>query len=119
MAQRQQLGDDVLFLQTQLPATFARHFDEDYELKSGTETVRLAVVSLYNKVLSLDLASLGFPLFFFLLSVVTSAIACWLTLAHAQREDVQISRDEVVNEAIQAQLDYWIRAADDGSGDNS
>jgi hypothetical protein len=119
LAQRQQLGDDVLFLQQHLPAAFARHFDDDYELKSGTEIVRLAVVSLYQKVLSLDLASLGFPLFFFLLSVVTSGIACWLTLAHAQRQDVQMSRDELVNEAIQAQVEAWIRAADDGSGENS
>ncbi|WP_159790376.1 hypothetical protein [Sodalinema gerasimenkoae] len=119
LAQRQQLGDDVLFLQQHLPGAFARHFDDDYELKSGTEIVRLAVVSLYQKVLSLDVASLGFPLFFFLLSVVTSGIACWLTLAHAQRQDVQISRDEWVSEAIQAQVEAWIRAADDGSGENS
>ena len=77
------------------------------------------MVSLYQKVLSLDVASLGFPLFFFLLSVVTSGIACWLTLAHAQRQDVQMSRDELVSEAIQAQVEAWIRAADDGSGENS
>ncbi|MFZ1029227.1 MAG: hypothetical protein WAN66_23740 [Limnoraphis robusta] len=113
LAKRQQLGDDVLFLQAEMPQLFALHFESNYELRSGTETVRLAALNLYNKVMQGDLAGLGFPLFFTLLSVITSGAACWLTLAHAQREDVAMSRDEAVGEAINAHLEYLIRAADE------
>ncbi|MEA5523304.1 hypothetical protein [Limnoraphis robusta] len=113
LAKRQQLGDDVLFLQAEMPQLFALNFESNYELRSGTETVRLAALNLYNKLIQGDLAGLGFPLLFMFLSVITSGVACGLTLAHAQREDVAMSRDEAVGEAINAHLEYLIRAADE------
>jgi hypothetical protein len=113
LAKRQLIGDDVLFLQAEMPQLFALHFESNYELRAGTETVRLAALNLYNKLMQGDLAGLGFPLFFMLLSVITSGVACGLTLAHAQREDVAMSRDEEVGEAINAHLEYLIRAADE------
>jgi hypothetical protein len=115
LARRQQVGDDVLFLEQEMPQLFARHFNEGYELRSGTETIRLAMVNLYYKLLRGDVAGLGFPLFFMVLSVVTSGAACWLTLAHARREDTQMSRNDAVGEAINAYLDDLIRAANDES----
>ncbi len=113
LAKRQQLGDDVLFLQAEMPQLFALNFQANYELRSGTETVRLAALNLYNKLIQGDLAGLGFPLLFMFLSVITSGVACGLSLAHAQREDVAMSRDEAVGEAINAHLEYLIRAADE------
>lgn len=115
LVRRQQVGDDVLFLEQEMSQLFARHFNENYELRSGTETIRLAMVNLYDKLLRGDIAGLGFPLFFMVLSVVTSGAACWLTLAHARREDTQMSRNDAVGEAINSYLDDLIRAASDES----
>ncbi len=113
LAKRQELGDDVLFLQDQMPQLFARHFDENYELRSGTETIRLAALNLSDKLMGLDIAGLGFPLLFLVLSVVSSGVACWMTLAHAKREDTAMSRDDAVGEALIAYLEDLIRAAED------
>jgi hypothetical protein len=113
LARRQQIGDDVLFLEQEMPQLFARHFNENYELHSGTETIRLAAINLYNKLMHFDLAGLGFPLFFLILSMATSGAACWLVLAHARREDTEMSRNDAVGEAVSAYLDDLIRAASD------
>lgn len=112
LAKRHELGDDVLFLQQQMPQLFARHFDENYELRSGTETIRLAMVNLHNKLTQGDIAGLGFPLFFLLLSVISSGVACWMTLGHAEREDTKMSRNDAVGEALNGYLEYLIQAAD-------
>jgi hypothetical protein len=117
LAKRGQIGDDVLFLQQELPQLFQRHFNDSYQLTSGTETVRLAALNLYDKLKTGDVAGLGFPMFFALLSVVTSGAACLLTLTHAQREDVAMSRDAAVGEAIDAYFEYLIAAADDGESE--
>ncbi len=113
LAKRQELGDDVLFLQQQMPQLFARHFDENYELRSGTETIRLAALNLHHKLMRSDIAGLGFPLFFLVLSVITSGAACCMTLAHAEREDTAMSRDDAVGEGVVAYLEDLIRAAGD------
>ncbi|AFY82707.1 hypothetical protein [Oscillatoria acuminata] len=112
LAKRHELGDDVLFLQQQMPELFARHFDENYDLRSGTETIRLAMVNLHHKLTQGDIAGLGFPLFFLILSVVSSGGACWMTLAYAHRKDTEQSRNDAVGEAIIAYLEELIRAAD-------
>ena len=118
LAKRGQIGDDVLFVEQELPQMFQRHFNDSYQLTSGTETVRLAALNLYDKLKTGDVAGLGFPMFFALLSVVTSGAACLLTLTHAQREDVAMSRDAAVGEAIDAYLEYLIAAADDGESES-
>ena len=113
LAKRHELGDDVLFLAKEMPELFERHFDENYDLRSGTETIRLAAVNLNHKVMQGDIAGLGFPLFFLVLSVVTSGVACWLTIAHALREDTAMSRNDAVGAAINAYLEDLSWAGDD------
>ncbi len=108
LANRQEVGDDVLFLKQQMPELFARHFDDNYELRSGTETIRLATLNLNNKMKQGDIAGLGFPLFFLVLSVITSGAACCLTVTHAQREDTAMSHDDAVGEALIAYLEDLI-----------
>lgn len=112
LAKRNQIGDDVLFLAQEMPQLFARHFDENYQLISGTEIIRLAMLNLTDKVMRFDIAGLGISLGWMVVSVVSSAAACWMTLAHARREDVIMSRDDAVGEAIEAYLEYLIHAAD-------
>lgn len=112
LALRQELGDDVLFLEQYMPELFDRHFEENYQLRSGTETIRLAALNLNDKMMRLDFAGLGFPLFFLVLSVITSGAACCMSLAHARREDFAMSRDDAVGEAIEAYFEYLIRATD-------
>lgn len=115
LAKRHELGDDVLFLEQEMPELFHRNFNDNYELRSGTETIRLAMLNLAEKAMRFDLAGLGFPLGFLVLSVISSAAACWMTFAHSRREDVAISRNDAIGEAIEAYLEDLIQAADSGS----
>ncbi|AMW27890.1 hypothetical protein [Arthrospira platensis] len=112
LAKRHQIGDDVLFVAQQMPQLFDRHFDDNYQLISGTEIIRLAMLNLTYKVMRFDIAGLGISLGWMVLSVVSSTAACWMTLAHARREDVIMSRDDAVGEAIEAYLEYLISGAD-------
>jgi hypothetical protein len=114
---RQTLGNDPLFLQQEMPNLFNQHFEPDFQLKSGIETIRLATLNLMEKVTIGDIAGVGFPVFFLLLSMITSTAACLMTLGHALREDTRMSRDEVVGQAISTYLDQLRRHADDGEED--
>jgi hypothetical protein len=104
-AKQIELGNDILFLKQELPALYSLHFDATGELRSGVDAVRLATLNFFDKFAKGDFAGLGFPLFFLCLSMITSAGACLMTIAHAQREDTQMSRDETVGEAISGWLE--------------
>jgi ascorbate-specific PTS system EIIC-type component UlaA len=101
---RSQMGNDVAFLKQEMPVLYQRHFTEDGKIASGVEAARLAIFNFTNKFQQQDWAGLGFPLFFLLLSLVTSGMAMALTVAHAYREDTQQSfHDEVA-----AARDAWL-----------
>lgn len=70
------------------------------------------MLNLNYKVRRSDIAGLGISLGWMVLSVVSSVAACWMTFAHARREDVIMSRDDAVGEAIEAYLEYLISGAD-------
>ncbi len=104
LAVRVRIGNDIVFLQKEIPAVYAEHFTTNGEIKSGVEAVRLATQNFFGKLKGGDLEGLGFSLFFFCLSVITSSVACFMTIAHAQREDTQKSR----NEAVEQERDRWL-----------
>lgn len=110
---RQAINDAVAFLQKELPDLFNQHFNEDYNIKSGTELIRLATLNVWTKTNAGDWAGLGFPIFWLALSLVTSTAACCLTIAHARREDVEVSRDPKVGEAISQYLYDLVDATQD------
>jgi single-stranded DNA-specific DHH superfamily exonuclease len=87
-----------------MPQVYRLNFTEEDQIASGVEAVRLATQNFFGKLLTGQLASLGFSLFFFSLSVITSAAAVLMTLRYAQRDDVQMSWNEEVKE----QRDRWL-----------
>ena len=83
-----------------MPELYQQHFDANGQLISGIEATRLALESTTLKLMTGQWNALGFSLFFFLVSVVTSAGACSLAIAHSFREDTQLSFDESLQIAM-------------------
>lgn len=103
---RLQMGNDLEFLKQKMPLLYQQHFTPAGEMASGIEATRMAILSCTNKLLSGDIAGMGFPLFMLLLSVITSGYACAMTIALAFREDTQKS----FSDAVKHQRDFWLEA---------
>lgn len=103
---RNKLGNDVVFLKQEMPLVYQQHFTEDGNMRSGTEAARIAILSSWVKISTGDVGGWGFPLFFLLLSLITSGAACYITIAHTHRYDTQLS----FNEAIATQRDRWLES---------
>lgn len=101
---RSTMGNDVAFLKQEMPLLYQQDFTPSGEIASGTEATRIAILSLWKKLQSGDLAGLGFPLFMLVLSAITSGFACTMTIAFAAREDAQKS----FNDAVKLQRDFWL-----------
>lgn len=77
-----------------LPELYSQNFDESGEVRSGTETARIAIEITYSKLMKGELMQLGFSLLIFSISVITSAASVLMVVSHNKREDVQMSFDE-------------------------
>lgn len=76
-----------------LPDLYNQHFDEQGYMKSGIEEASVAINSAYNKIISFKITELGYNLFFFALSVISSIASVRLAMSYAEMEDVQMSFD--------------------------
>ncbi|MEG4325522.1 hypothetical protein [Microcoleus sp. herbarium5] len=103
---RLQMGNDLAFLKQEMPLLYQQHFTPAGEIASGIEATRMAILSCTNKLLSGDIAGMGFPLFMLLLSVITSGYACAMTIALAFREDTAKS----FSDTVQHQRNFWLEA---------
>lgn len=103
---RSQMGNDLAFLKKEMPRLYEQHFIPSGEIASGIQATRMAILSCTNKLLSGDIAGMGFPLFMLLLSVITSGYACAMTIALAFREDTEKS----FSDAVKLQRDFWLEA---------
>ncbi|MBE9117255.1 hypothetical protein IQ249_15245 [Lusitaniella coriacea LEGE 07157] len=92
-AEIQRYGSSLLYLKAVRPDIYRTHFDEDGQLRSGLEASRLSLQGFAQKLSAGDVSQLGFPLFFFTVSLVTSGIAIAKLAFYAQRQDVRRSWD--------------------------
>jgi hypothetical protein len=83
-----------------MPDLYEQNFDDRGHLLSGIEATRIAIESTYGKLLSGNWTNLGFSLFFFAISVITSIVACAMAIAHSSREDVQLSFDSSLSGSL-------------------
>jgi hypothetical protein len=97
---------DLAFVRERMPEPYRETFDEQGELRSGVDAVRLASLNLFAKLLRGDLAGTGFNLFFMLISLSTSATACALSITLTRRPDHQQSRSDVIAQS----RDQWLEA---------
>jgi hypothetical protein len=101
---RAELGNDVQFLEQEMDVLYNQHFTDDGHIESGVEAARVAIFSFFNKLTNGDLAGLGFPLFFLILSLITSGFACAMTIAHSHRQDTKKS----FSDAVERERDRWL-----------
>jgi hypothetical protein len=94
--QSQNEGGEIIFLKKQHPELFNTYFTEDEQLKSGIDSVRLAMKSFSSKLLHGDWSSLGFSIFSFYMSLLTSIVAVLLTITYSHRKDVAQSYDQKI-----------------------
>lgn len=109
LVRRVDMGNDLAFLKQEMPEIYKKAFTDSgdvstAEIASAIEAVRLATENFFGKIIRGEFASLGFSMFFFSLSVITSTVAVLITIKYAEREDVQKSRDEKIAKA----RDLWL-----------
>lgn len=90
------LMDNLTFVKQSLPDLYAQHFTEKGLLRSGVDATRLATQNFFGKIANLQFLDLGLSLYVFGISAITSFAACTMAIAHANRPDTQMSRDENV-----------------------
>lgn len=103
---RSEIGNDLQFLDQEAEDIYQRYFDEEGNIRAGSQEVRLAFENFFGKVEELDLDGLGFSLFFFFISLITSFGAVTLTMAHAYRKSAISITEPEVNEVITVWLQY-------------
>jgi hypothetical protein len=101
---RVSMGNDLAFVKEKMNASYTQHFTPSGELASGIEATRLAILNFEQKFARGDFGALGFSLFFLLLSIITSAIACFMIIALSRREDTAKS----FSETVEIQRDMWL-----------
>lgn len=111
LIRRTDMGNDLAFLKQEMPKVYQRIFIDKgdittAEIASGVDAVAIASENFFGKLGRGDFASLGFALFFFSLSIITSAFAVMKTIRYAEREDVMMSRDE----AISRERELWLES---------
>ncbi|MFP4693527.1 MAG: hypothetical protein ACLFM2_06655 [Halothece sp.] len=95
---------NIEVLEENYPAIYEQHYTEDGELASGTAAVSMATRYFLNNLYGMNFEKISFSLFFMMLSIITSFLACFLTFAHARRQDTQMSRSD----EVQRFRDQWL-----------
>ncbi len=93
LSRRIEYGDDVQFLQAEMPRHFESKFQPDHNLKSPTDGVAIATQLFINDFKMGRFEQLAFPMLMAGISVVLSATACLLTYSFARSPAVQDSFD--------------------------
>jgi hypothetical protein len=92
-AQINQLGP-LTFLKETRGEIYSAHFDAQGNVRSGLELSRVAHESFWSRLITGQWASLGFAVFFFVISLTTSGIAAFKLATYAKRKDVALSYDD-------------------------
>lgn len=102
---RAKIGNDLEFINRHIYEAYKQYFTNDDEFKSGVEAVRLSFENFFGKLTNLEFYNLGLSLVLCLFSLLTSIVACCMTIQHAQSEDTKMSRNPEVKAAIQDWLE--------------
>jgi hypothetical protein len=74
-----------------LPELYRENFTKSGYVSSGTEAARIAIEITYGKLLRGEWTKLGFNIFSFTVSIVTSTVSVFVGIYHSRRTDVQMS----------------------------
>lgn len=94
------LGNDTQFLKQNALAIYDNHFNENGGFKNGSVAVEIALSNLLENFKEGEYSQLGFALFLFLISFVTSLIACFWTISYSYLSESKDSHSDVARAAI-------------------
>lgn len=103
---RNNVGNDLLFLDDSFPNIYQSNFTSEGELKSSLELVTLATNSFLTKLFDGELGAIALPLFILSFSVITSFVSCIITWNYSEDEYVKLSWDE----ELKQKRDLWLEA---------
>ncbi|MBE9221765.1 hypothetical protein IQ215_03565 [Cyanobacterium stanieri LEGE 03274] len=103
---RNDVGNDLLFLDSSFPNVYQSHFTPEGELKSSLELVTLATNSFLTKLFDGKLGAIALPLFILSFSVISSFVSCIITWNYSEDEYVKLSWDE----ELKQKRDLWLEA---------
>jgi hypothetical protein len=101
---RTQMGNDFKFLKQEYPILYEREFTEDGQILSEVKEVELAIDNFFGKIKKGEWANLGFSLYFFAFSALTSIASVLMTIKFARRNDVAKSFDP----KLAIERDQWL-----------
>ncbi len=101
---RIKLGNDVEFLKTEASDIHAQLFTDEGDLKDGALAVKVALDNLVTKLQEGKWNELGFSIFLFSISAITSTTACLLTFSLAALKDAEKAACPVVRREILSSL---------------
>ncbi|MBR8832275.1 MAG: hypothetical protein N5P05_003528 [Chroococcopsis gigantea SAG 12.99] len=106
---RADAGNDLVFLKQNLRNIYYQNFIDKgdvstAEIANGVEAVSIATENFFGKLSRGQFSQLGFSIFFFSLSMITSAVSVIVTITHARRDDILMSR----NESIARERHLWL-----------
>lgn len=105
--ERQELGN-LVFAQNNLESRYSQYFDENGKILSGVIAVEFAINNFWGKFTTQEFEKLGFPLFFLLLSIITSFGALLMTLTYAIKYTTKMSRSSKVEQSVNLWLnEVW------------
>ncbi|WP_030008026.1 hypothetical protein [Picosynechococcus sp. NKBG042902] len=93
LVQRAEFGNDVQFLEAEMPEHFTSAFEANYELKSPADGAAIATELFLSDLLNLQISRLAFPMLMMVISIVFSLVACYLTYTFSKTAEVQASFD--------------------------
>ena len=101
-----QINDDVIdlgargYLKEKKLILYEQKFDDKGLLKSGMDSTAISIVVFMEYLVSGQWQRLGLSFYLFLLSIITSVAAVWLTASYANNnENLQMSYSEEIAEA--------------------
>ncbi|AFZ47050.1 hypothetical protein Cyast_1081 [Cyanobacterium stanieri PCC 7202] len=101
---RNDVGNDLLFLDSSFPNIYQSNFTSEGELKSSLELVTLATNSFLTKLFDGELGAIALPLFILSFSVISSFVSCIITWNYSEDEYVKLSWDE----ELKQKRDLWL-----------
>lgn len=105
---RNSWGNDTEFLKEIAPNIYGKDFiDEgpfENRFKNGSLAVEIALKNLFQKIADRNLSQLGFSLFLFSISAITSLIACLLAISLSYRSEFKDSHSD----AAELEIDNWL-----------
>ncbi len=105
---RNKLGSDLEFLKTEAKPIYQNNFTERGELKNGNYAIQIALLNILTNIKTHQFDKLGFSLFLFTISTITSLTACFLAISLSYLPEAEETNSKKLEGEIDRLLNYYM-----------